>query len=103
MRRRGIAALKVDAPPISLDEMKAFLKPRLGKHEMISELEIREVLPKTPVGKQSKKELADDEFRKRQAAASLITRRGLTHVTDRRPPLQRQGACHHRDRRREWP
>ncbi|UVO31377.1 long-chain fatty acid--CoA ligase [Bradyrhizobium arachidis] len=65
---KAFVALKPDASPISLDEMKAFLKPLLGKHEMISELEVREMLPKTPVGKLSKKELADDEFRKRQVA-----------------------------------
>ncbi|SFR77810.1 long-chain acyl-CoA synthetase [Marinobacter daqiaonensis] len=41
----------------TLEEMKAFLKTRLGKHEMIHSLEIRDELPKTPVGKLSKKEL----------------------------------------------
>jgi long-chain acyl-CoA synthetase len=48
--------------------MKAFLKSRLGKHEMIAELEIRDALPKTPVGKLSKKDLVEDELRKRQGA-----------------------------------
>jgi long-chain acyl-CoA synthetase len=37
--------------------MKAFLKERLGKHEMIGAMEIRDELPKTPVGKISKKDL----------------------------------------------
>ena len=37
--------------------MKAFLKDRLGKHEMIGAMEIRAELPKTPVGKISKKDL----------------------------------------------
>ena len=45
--------------------MKSFLKSRLGKHEMISELEIRDSLPRTPVGKLSKKELAEEEVLKR--------------------------------------
>lgn len=61
-------ALKAGAQTISLDEMKAFLKPLLGKHEMIAELEIRGVLPKTPVGKLSKKDLVEEELRKQQGA-----------------------------------
>ena len=47
-----------DAP--SLDALKAFLADRLGKHEMVQAMEIREALPKTPVGKLSKKELYDE-------------------------------------------
>ena len=39
----------------------------LSKHEMVQELEIRAELPKTPIGKLSKKELVDEEARKRQA------------------------------------
>lgn len=41
----------------TLEELQAFLKTRLGRHEMIHGLEVREELPKTPVGKLSKKEL----------------------------------------------
>jgi acyl-CoA synthetase (AMP-forming)/AMP-acid ligase II len=40
---------------------------KLGKHEMISALEIRDALPRTAVGKLSKKELYDEETRKRAA------------------------------------
>jgi long-chain acyl-CoA synthetase len=47
--------------------MKDFLKDKLGKHEMISELEIRDALPRTAVGKLSKKELYDEEAKKRAA------------------------------------
>jgi long-chain acyl-CoA synthetase len=43
---------------------KAFLKGHLGKHEMVQELEIRAELPKTPIGKLSKKDLIADEQRK---------------------------------------
>ena len=35
--------------------MKDFLKDELGKHEMISALEIRDALPRTAVGKLSKR------------------------------------------------
>ena len=51
----------------TLDEMKAFLKDRLGKHEMIGALEIRDELPKTPVGKISKKDLRASDAQARVA------------------------------------
>ncbi|MFC4259455.1 long-chain fatty acid--CoA ligase [Marinobacter lacisalsi] len=44
----------------SLEELQAFLKSRLGKHEMIRDMEVRDELPKTPVGKLSKKALYDE-------------------------------------------
>ena len=62
---KAFVALKPDAKPFSLDELKDFLKHRLGKHEMVQALEIRDVLPKTPIGKLSKKDLADEEARQR--------------------------------------
>jgi long-chain acyl-CoA synthetase len=54
---KAFVKLKVGAPPVTFEEMKAFLKDRLGKHEMIGAMEIRDELPKTPVGKISKKDL----------------------------------------------
>ena len=58
---KAFVKLKAGAPPLSLDDLKAFLKDRLGKHEMISALEIRDELPKTGVGKISKKDLREAE------------------------------------------
>ena len=49
--------LKTNSSAVTLEQMKDFLKDRLGKHEMISALEIRDALPRTAVGKLSKKEL----------------------------------------------
>jgi long-chain acyl-CoA synthetase len=66
---KAFVALKAGAAPMTLDEMKAFLRDRIGKHEMIGALEIRDALPKTPVGKLSKKELVDEEAARRAAAA----------------------------------
>src|SRR5271163_810066 len=54
---KAFVKLKAGAPRFTLEEMKAFLKDRLGKHEMIGAMEIRDELPKTPVGKISKKDL----------------------------------------------
>ena len=56
------------APELPLKELKNFLKSRLGKHEMISEMEIRAALPRTPVGKLSEKELYDEINAKAAAA-----------------------------------
>jgi long-chain acyl-CoA synthetase len=64
---KAFVALKQDAKPFALDELKEFLKSRLGKHEMVQALEIRDSLPKTPIGKLSKKDLIDEEARRRAA------------------------------------
>jgi long-chain acyl-CoA synthetase len=60
---KAFVKLKAGAPLLTLEEMKAFLKERLGKHEMIGGMEIRDALPKTPVGKISKKDLREYEAR----------------------------------------
>jgi long-chain acyl-CoA synthetase len=58
---KAFVKLKAGAPPLTLEDLKDFLKDRLGKHEMISALEIRAELPKTAVGKISKKDLREAE------------------------------------------
>jgi long-chain acyl-CoA synthetase len=65
---KAFVTLKPGAAPFTIDELKAFLKGHLGKHEMVQELEIRSELPKTPIGKLSKKDLVADEERKRAAS-----------------------------------
>jgi len=64
---KAFVKLKTNSKPVTLEQMKDFLKDKLGKHEMISGLEIREALPRTAVGKLSKKELYDEEAKKRAA------------------------------------
>src|ERR1700737_3363836 len=64
---KAFVKLKTNSKAVTLEQMKDFLKDKLGKHEMISGLEIREALPRTAVGKLSKKELYDEEARKRPA------------------------------------
>ena len=61
---KAFMALRAGATAPSLQELQAFLKDKLGKHEMVQALEIRVALPKTPVGKISKKDLADEEARR---------------------------------------
>ncbi|MFO1273967.1 MAG: long-chain fatty acid--CoA ligase [Rubrivivax sp.] len=62
---KAFVALKAGAEPITLEAMKAFLADKIGKHEMIGALEVRAALPKTPVGKLSKKTLVDEEAARR--------------------------------------
>ena len=64
---KAFVKLKANASAVTLEQMKDFLKDKLGKHEMISALEIRDALPRTAVGKLSKKELYDEEAGKRIA------------------------------------
>jgi long-chain acyl-CoA synthetase len=60
---KAFVKLKAGAEPLTMEALKAFLQDRLGKHEMIGALEIRDELPKTPVGKISKKDLRAQEAR----------------------------------------
>jgi long-chain acyl-CoA synthetase len=64
---KAFVKLRDGAAPFSLAELQAFLKDKLGKHEMVQALDIRAELPKTPVGKLSKKELYEEEGKKRAA------------------------------------
>src|SRR5690625_978804 len=61
---KAFIKLKAGAPPFDLADLQEFLKNRLGRHEMVQAMEIRDELPKTPVGKLSKKELVDEELAK---------------------------------------
>ena len=66
---KAFLTLKDGAEPFTLEQLQAFLKDKLGKHEMVHALEIRADLPRTAVGKLSKKDLVDEEERKRTAGA----------------------------------
>jgi long-chain acyl-CoA synthetase len=59
---RGEAAkafikLRDGAKPFTLDELRAFLSGKLGKHELPTALDFVDDLPRTPVGKLSRHEL----------------------------------------------
>ena len=56
---RGEAAkafikLRADAKPFGLDELRAFLAGKIGKHELPVALDFVDELPRTPVGKLSR-------------------------------------------------
>ena len=56
-------ALHKDAT-VTTGELKDFLRERLSKIEMPKAIEIRDSLPKTMIGKLSKKELVEEENKK---------------------------------------
>jgi long-chain acyl-CoA synthetase len=63
---RGEAAkafikLRADAKPFTLDELRAFLTGKLGKHELPAAVEFVDELPRTPVGKLSRHELRQQQ------------------------------------------
>jgi long-chain acyl-CoA synthetase len=64
---KAFVRLKPGAAAFTLDELRAFLADKLGRHEMPAHLEFRDALPKTAVGKLSKKELVAEERQKANA------------------------------------
>jgi long-chain acyl-CoA synthetase len=67
---KAFVQLKAGAPRFTLEELRAFLADKLGRHELPAHLEFRDALPKTAVGKLSKKELIEEERQKVRAAAA---------------------------------
>ncbi|MCB4823666.1 AMP-binding protein [Roseicella aerolata] len=65
---KAFVSLKPGAVPFTLEGLRVFLADRLGKHELPAALEIRDELPRTPVGKLAKLVLIEEE-RGRSAAA----------------------------------
>jgi long-chain acyl-CoA synthetase len=61
---KAFVKLKAGAPPLTLDALHEFLDGRLGRHELPTALELCDSLPRTNVGKLSKKELIEAERRK---------------------------------------
>ena len=54
---KAFIKLRDGAAPFSLDELRAFLTGKLGKHELPAAVEFVDELPRTPVGKLSRHEL----------------------------------------------
>ena len=70
---KAFVKLRAGSAPLTLEALLAFLKDKLGRHEMPAALEIRPALPRTAVGKLSKVELRREE---RDKAASRDDERG---------------------------
>jgi long-chain acyl-CoA synthetase len=54
---KAFVKLRAGADPFTLDELKAFLAGKLGKHEIPAALDFVDELPRTSVGKLSRHEL----------------------------------------------
>ena len=67
---KAFIKLRHGEKPFGLEELRGFLADKLGKHELPAEMELRDELPKTVVGKLSKKELVEEEMRKRGQASA---------------------------------
>jgi len=67
-RPKAFVVLKDPDHPLPEEALLAFLRERLGKHELPREIEFRTELPKTIVGKLSKKELVEEERARRKSA-----------------------------------
>ena len=59
---KAFVKLKEGSAPLTLEQLRGFLGEYLGKHEMPHALELRAELPKTAVGKLSKKDLYTQEL-----------------------------------------
>ncbi len=72
-RPRRSSSCATGAEPFTLEALRGFLADKLGRHEMPAAVEFRDSLPRTAVGKLSRKELADEErprARRRSKAAA---------------------------------
>ncbi len=72
---RGEAAkafikLRAGADAMTLETLRAFLADKIGKHEMPTALELRDSLPKSPVGKLLANVLSEEERAKQPAGAA---------------------------------
>jgi len=66
---KAFIALKPGSVPFTYEDLVKFLSDKLAKYELPTEMEIRASLPKTAVGKLTKKELVAEESAKRSLRA----------------------------------
>ncbi len=70
-RPKAFVTLKNPDESIGEREILEFLKDKIGKHELPKHIEFRAELPKTMIGKLSKKELVEEERAKYEAAKKV--------------------------------
>jgi long-chain acyl-CoA synthetase len=58
---KAFVKLRPGAAALTIEDLRAFLSDKLGRHELPTALEIRAALPRTSVGKLSKRELIAEE------------------------------------------
>jgi long-chain acyl-CoA synthetase len=67
---KAFVTMRRGATDLTLETLRSFLADKIGKHEMPAALEIRDMLPRTSVGKLSKKELVESEKQKYRTSAA---------------------------------
>jgi long-chain acyl-CoA synthetase len=75
---KAFVALRTGAAPLTIEALRAFLSDKLGRHELPTALEIRDSLPRTSVGKLSKRELIAEERRKAATDREPVLTAGRT-------------------------
>jgi long-chain acyl-CoA synthetase len=70
---KAFITLRAGAEPFSIDDLRAFLAGKVGKHELPAAVEFRTELPRTPVGKLSRHELRTQESPQPQQQQQLAT------------------------------
>ncbi|GLQ05501.1 long-chain-fatty-acid--CoA ligase [Sneathiella chinensis] len=73
---KAFVKLRQGQPEFTLASLREFLADKLGKHELPAALEFRPELPKTLVGKLSKKELVEEERQKFEARKKVSSKAG---------------------------
>jgi long-chain acyl-CoA synthetase len=61
---KAFVVLKPGRAPFSIEELRAFLDDKLGRHELPQYVAFRDELPRTAVGKYSRKTLRDEELKR---------------------------------------
>jgi long-chain acyl-CoA synthetase len=70
---KAFITLRAGAEPFSIDDLRAFLAGKVGKHELPAAVEFRTELPRTPVGKLSRHELRAQQPTPSQQQQQLAT------------------------------
>ena len=66
---KAFIKLREGAAPMTIDVLRHFLADKIGRHEVPTALELREMLPKSPVGKLMATQLVEEERAKSQSPA----------------------------------
>ncbi|MCH8684923.1 long-chain-fatty-acid--CoA ligase [Pedomonas mirosovicensis] len=76
-RPKAFVVLKPDhAHEVDGAALLAWLNGKVAKHERVAAIEIRDSLPKTMIGKLSKKELVEEEMARRVSAVAVAAHKG---------------------------
>ncbi len=70
---KAFVKLREAAVPFTVEELRAFLTDKVARYELPVAVAFREDLPRTPVGKLSRKALADEELLRNPAEATAWT------------------------------